>query len=214
MATVRVIDIIDRARRMLHDPTKTGWSDAELLDWFNAAQVALITMRPDALTKCAKFLCDQKTRQSLPAEAIRLIRVDRNSAGGAIRYISRDELNHQLPEWHDDSFPVEDVELYIFDPKEPKAFYVYPVPVSGHPIELIYSYAPKPISINDFSNDLTVIAVDDSFQDAIYDYLMFRACSKDSDHADGAQRAGLHFQSFTSFLQGKYDSDAGIKPDV
>ncbi len=212
MPTVKVVDIIDRVRRTLQDPAKTGFSDLELLDWFNAAQIALITMRPDALTKCAKYLCDQNSRQELPEEAIRLIRIDRNTHGSAIRYTNRDELDQLIPTWHDESAAVEDLEFYLFDAKEPKAFYVYPVPQSGHSIDLVYSYSPEPISITNFSNDGTLIAVDDSFQDALYDYVMFRAFSKESDHSDGAARATLHFQSFTSFLQGKNESDAGIKP--
>ena len=214
MATVRVKDVIQRVRLVLNDPTKTGWSDEELLTWYNAAIVAIITMRPDALTKAAKFLCDRKTRQTLPTEAIRLVRVDRNSNGAAIRQIDRAKLDEQIPFWHDTRDIVDNVEFYVFDIREPKVFYVYPAPLSGHAIDIVYSYSPTPVTLAQLHLDSTVIAIDDSFQDAIHDYMIFRAFTKDSDFADAGNKSTLHFQSFSSFLQGKNESDTGIKPNA
>ena len=213
MPTVKVKDIVDRLRVTLHDLTKTGWSDAELLDWYNAAIVALVSMRPDASTKTAKFLCSQQTRQTLPSEGVRLVRVSRNSNGDAIRLIDRYHLESHFPSWHDNDAPANDVEFYVWEMNEPKVFYVYPAPVSGHSIDIVYSFTPPAVTMAQLSLDTTVIAVEATFQDAIYDYMAFRAFSKDSDYSEGANRATLHHQSFTSFLQGKNDSDVGIKPN-
>lgn len=211
MPTLRVIDIIESAKAVISDKLENTWTDEELLDWFNSAQVALVTLRPDALTRKEKFLCDKSSRQELPPPAIRLIRVDRNTSGGAIRETTREMLDELIPEWHDDASPSDTVEFYVFDTKEPKAFYLYPVPVSGHAVDLVYSYAPEKVSISDFTSDSTLIAVEDTFKDVLLDYVLYRAYLKDTDTAEGVAKAQMHFQSFNFFLSGKTQSDAGLK---
>ena len=48
MATVKVIDLIDRAETVLQDTTNTRWAQAELLGYLNDAQREIVMQRPDA----------------------------------------------------------------------------------------------------------------------------------------------------------------------
>lgn len=211
MPNVTARSILDSVRNSLNDIKKTGWTDEELLSWLNAGVIAVIQLRPDALVKREKFLCSKSSRQELPAGAIRLVRVEANLGGGSIRYMDREKLDSTIPDWQDESQGSSDVELYVFDAREPRAFYLYPCPVAGHPIRLIYSYSPSPIDISDLTT--AKIPIEDTFRDPIFDYIMFRALSKETDHADGAARAANHMNAFNLFLTGKTQSDSGIKPN-
>ena len=45
------------------------------MDYYNDAAKAIVLMRPDAHTKNVQFNCAAGTKQSLPADALRLIEV-------------------------------------------------------------------------------------------------------------------------------------------
>ena len=49
---------------------------------------------------------------------------------------------------------------------------------------------------------------------ALIDYCLFRAFTKDSEFAGNAQRAGTHYQLFAVSVSGKAQIDALIKPDI
>jgi len=211
MPTTKVTDIIQRCKSVLFDALQVRWSDAELLDWFNAGQVHLVSIRPDANTKRADHTCTLGTEQTLLAEGLRLIRVVRDVGGSAIRFMDMDQLDSQIPDWHDDSSPVTDCEFYTYSDKDPRRFYLYPAPEVGHKVVHIYSAKPALIEIADFGADTTPITLPDTYADPLVDYVLYRAFSKDSDFANGA-RAQAHYQAMMQAIQGKTEADGGMSP--
>ena len=205
MSTVKVVDIIDRAVVVLNDTTNVRWTKSELLLWFNDAQRAVVNRRPDSNSVNEDYVtagqaAAANTKQTLPSTGLRLLKVVRNTDGAAVTHIRQDILDEQVRNWHDTSVPVTDVRHFIFDDRDPKSFYLYPAPATTHSVEIVYSVAPADISVSDFDTDVQTIALDDTFANALLDYMLYRAYSKDAEYAENAQRAQNHLQIFESAL--------------
>ena len=210
MATTKVIDVIQRAQTILQDTTGTRWPEQELLNWFNDAQLAVVNRRPDANTKNTEFTAVLGTRQTLPADGLRLMKITRNLPGMAVRSIPVNVLNDQLPNWHDDSAPADQVDHYVYDERDPKIFYLFPAPAAGVKVEMVYSTAPSAITIADFATDNQTLTLDDSYLNPILDFMLYRAYSKDADYAANGERATAHLQAFSMAMGDKAQSDSAM----
>jgi hypothetical protein len=205
VATVIAKNILDRAATILQDTTGTRWPQDELLSWLNDAQREVVLLRPDACAVNEAIPVSAGiSRQTLPAAALKLIDIMRNvtvtatdagentvSSGDAIRRIERRVLDDQVPGWHTETGSA--VKHYVYDERDPKSFYVYPALTGEGHIEGIYSSAPADVAV--VTADAT-ISLDDIYANAILDYVLYRAYSKDADYAANSQRAVGHYQAF------------------
>lgn len=207
MPTTKAVDLINRVSVTLQDPTFVRWPQQELLNYLNDAQRQIVLFRPDARTVNSSFSCAASAKQSLPADALRLINVTRNVAGRAITKVSRAIMDVQLPDWYETTIATGGVRHFLYDPADPKTFYVYPKPSAGTTIEIVYSTAPADIIISNFTTDTQVIGLDDVYANAIMDYMMYRSYQKDSEFAN-ANRAMIYLNSFQNALGVKNQSDA------
>lgn len=205
--------IIDRAQRVLVDETSIRWPVSELLDWVNAGQVEIVRIAPDAYTHSEVTQLVAGTRQSAPAAAMRLIDVMRNmgsdgtTPGRAIRPVDRTVLDVQQPDWHS-STPNAQVLHYTFDMRDPKNFYVYPPqPDPAGYVELVYAGTPPLLELND------PVAIDAVYENALLDYVLYRAFSKDAEYAADGNRAVLHWQAFSDAITTKEAVDRGVEPN-
>jgi len=213
MATTKVIDILDRAAIILQDNTNVRFPNSELLKFFNDAQKEVVLHRPDATMVNTTFACATGSKQTLPTQALRLIEVVRNVGGRAVTQVERRILDETLPNWHETTAGTNKIEHYVYDPADPKNFYVYPKGASGtHSLEVVYSSAPAEISISNFDTDTTVISLDDVYSNCILDYVLYRSYQKDSEFAGNAQRAMMHYQSFANALGVKTQADSATTP--
>jgi len=80
---------------------------------------------------------------------------------------------------------------YLFDQQDQTAFYVYP-PNNGKGY-LQINYSPIP---TDLASENSTISVNDIFQTAILDYILYRANSKDAEYAAGVTLAAGYLQTF------------------
>ena len=101
MATTKVVDILDRAGIILQDSTSVRFPKQELLRFFNDSQKEVVLHRPDAKMVNTTFDCDNGSKQTLPAVALRLIEVVRNIGGRAITQVQKRILDETLPNWHE-----------------------------------------------------------------------------------------------------------------
>jgi len=217
MATTKVVDILDRAGIILQDSTSVRFPKQELLKFFNDAQKEVILHRPDAKMVNTTFACADGSKQALPAAALRLIEIVRNVGGRAITQVQKRILDETLPNWHESTAGANKVEHFVYDPADPKHFYVYPQGVSGtHSLEIIFSATPDEVSITDaaFSagNDTQVIGIDDVYANSLLDYILYRSYQKDSEFAGNAQRAMMHYQGFSTALGIKTQIDSATTP--
>lgn len=221
MATTKAVDLIERASLVIQDTGFVRWTKKELLGWLNDACKEIVVHRPDASTLYSSFSTVEGTRQILPAAALRLIDVVRNVNGAPITQVDRRILDEQLPTWHTvPTVPATAAEHFCYDPRDPKTFWLYPRVAAGIGVDVVYSTVPTEITsttVLSDPNDLsdiasTVIPLDDSFTNAILDYMLFRAFSKDTEYAGNMQRAAMHLQGFATTLGIKVRMDAALSP--
>lgn len=200
--TVAVNDLIDKAEIILQDTTNVRWTAVELIGWLNNGQNEIVLYKPDASVTNAAVVCIEGTKQTIPAATgIRLIDVVRNmgtngtTPGNAVRLISREILDAQVPGWHSVTGSAT-AQHYIFDDRDPKNFYVYPPQPSssfGY-LELVYSSSPTAAAAD--GN----IALDDVYQSVLLDYILYRAYQKDADYASNDARSKGYYQAFLQAL--------------
>ena len=205
--------ITGRASVLLHDPTNVRWPITQLLGYLNDGQREVVIHRPDAsVSNTSVVLASGNTKQNIPDDGIRLLNVIRNmgsdgaSPGRPILIVDRDILDTQVPTWHTDDAQ-DDIKNYTFDPEDPKRFYVYPRAGAQSYVELAYSVPPT-----DCDTVGNLIALSDIYANALLDYVMYRAFSKDTEYADQPKSA-RYYESFLRSLGIKTQVDLATDPN-
>tara|TARA_R110002012_G_scaffold173646_1_gene338432 strand:- start:13871 stop:14596 length:726 start_codon:yes stop_codon:yes gene_type:complete len=223
MGTLTGANLISRIQDSLQDTTGVRWTEAELLRYINDAQREVVNFKPQASADHSNVQLATGTEQSIPDVALSLIKVVRNmsATGGSatgkksIRLVDEDILNSIEPDWHDptvtgDAAHGSVIKHYVFDPDDPRKFYVYPGVKSGLNayVELITSRSPT-----DLSATSSTIYIDDIYGNALVDYVLFRCYMKDSEFAGNAQRASQHYQLFLNSVSSGISSKNLINPN-
>lgn len=226
MAVTKVVDIVKRAQTILQDTTATRWPLTEIQNWLNDAYKEVVIHRPDANTASANVTLAAGARQkckeapiNLP-NLLRLIDVVRNthaqSDQRAIRRTDRRILDDQRPQWYAESQGYT-VQHYVFDDRLPHEFLVYPPAAANTTVELVYSSVPTPHALTEaqLANVGTVdtIKLDDVYANALLDYILYRAYSKDAEYAANGARAQAHYQAFGTALGIKTSVDLQVSPN-
>jgi len=219
--TTTVQSVLDRVQQTLQDTAGIRWSEAnELIKWVNDAQREIALLKPDATSSNTTITLVDGTKQSIPSDGNRLLRVMRNMSaassgdgGRSIRLVARDVLDTQTPTWHDPAVTGEAahtnvVKNYVYDEQDPKNFYVFPG-VSGNAyIEIVYSKNPAAVTSSDN------LGVDDIYANSVMNYVLYMAYMKESEVAGNAQRASSHYNLFTAAITGKAQVDTITTPNI
>lgn len=194
--------IIDQASVLLSDTDAIRWPSSELLGWLNAGQLELVALAPLANTKNISVQLVAGVKQSLPADGISLVDIPYNmglgsTIGATINLVPKEVMLKRLPGW---TIAAKNsvVKHYIYTPAEPLTFYVYP-PQTNSPsyVQLVYSAIPVTIANASVG---TKITVPDHYANALLDYILYRALSKDSEYGNQDPKAQLHYQAFVKLL--------------
>lgn len=211
--------IIRRCVETLQDNTSIRWPVSELVRYLNDAQREVILYRPDAAVTNASVPLVTGSRQNLPVGGTKLVEVVRNSAGTkrAVRMVNREILDAQLPGWHAQA-GVTEILHYMYDPREPRVFYVYPpAAATGAAVDL--SYASMPADIAEPSEGALYtsvtgnLGVPDIYGNAVQDYVLYRAYTKDSEYAGNAARAQAHYGAFANALGVEVKATVAVAPN-
>ena len=211
--------IIRRCVETLQDNTSIRWPVSELVRYLNDAQREVILHRPDAAVTNASVPLVTGSRQNLPVGGTKLVEVVRNSAGTkrAVRMVNREILDAQLPGWHAQT-GVTEILHYMYDPREPRVFYVYPpAAATGAAVDL--SYASMPTDIAEPSEGALYtsvtgnLGVPDIYGNAVQDYVLYRAYTKDSEYAGNAARAQAHYGAFANALGVEVKATVTVAPN-
>jgi len=210
MSLVTSDEILSSVNSLLNDPGFVRWTKAELLGYFNDAQRAIVLRRPDAY--CADvddFSCVAGTKQSLPADGLRLVDIVRNAAGRAIKGPSdRAVIDDNYPEWYAENTATA-VELFFYDERNPKTFYVYPGVLAGTALTVVYSKAPPTITM--LQNDAAqTISIDDIFTNAAIEWILYRCYVKDAEYAANPSKSQTHLNAFKAQLGEKSQADVAM----
>lgn len=224
MATVKVVELVSKAQTLLQDVTNVRWPVTELQGWLNDGYREVVNLRPDANTQTGTYTCTAGARQDVTSSfsgATRLVEVVRNTAATsdlrAVRLIDRRMLDEQRRTWYDETASVT-VQHYMFDPRLPKEFLVYPPATTSAQLEIVYASVPSAHSLSESellnASTAETINLDDSYANVLLDYMLYRAYSKDAEYAANAQRAVAHFQAMQNALGVSAQSNAASQPGV
>jgi hypothetical protein len=205
-------DIDRRVSNLLLDATSKRWGLAERIDWINDGMTEIVTRRPAANAVTEVLTCAAGSEQALPIGGIMLLDVIRNinsndTPGRSIRRVDRQLLDDQDPSWHTlaaQSFAYH----FTFDERTPKTFYLYRPVAAGTKIELVYGKLPTKITA--LSETLTLA---EEYASALTSYVCWRALSKDSEYANGAQ-AVAHYQAFMASIGEQNNTTAAASPNT
>lgn len=224
MATVTVNDLITRAQVILQDTASIGvrWPRDELINWLNDSYREIVLARPDANSTSGTYTCATGTRQKIGVTtafptALRLLDVVRNVsttagvANRAVRLIDRAILDDQRPLWHTEPSAAV-IEHYMFDPRLPLEFLVYPPAAATAKLEVVYSSVPEAHATNLSATSKETIRLVDSYANVMLDYILYRAYSKDAEYAANSQRALNHYQAMAAALGIKTQADMSYDP--
>ncbi|MGJ7467262.1 DUF6682 family protein [Comamonas thiooxydans] len=199
-------DVIQRGVVTTQDTTSIRWPVGEWVRYLNDGQREIMLHRPDAFNKSAVIDCVAGTKQALPADGAKLIDVQRNStvtSKRAVRICSREILDAQMPNWQNIAGAAEIVH-FMYDPREPKAFWVYPPATIAAKLEINYSATPtdiaEPAAGSEYTAVVGNISVADIYANALLDYMLYRGYLKDADYAGNAARAQAHYAAFATAL--------------
>ena len=217
---VSVQSVIDRVQTTLQDTTGVRWPVAsELVLWVNDAQREIALLKPDASANNVTVTLAEGTKQDVPADGNRLLRVVRNikadgSGARAIRLVAREVLDTQTPDWHDptvtgDAAHAATVKHYVYDEQNPRNFYVYPG-VAGVTTKVEIIYSANPATVGQSDN----LGIPDIYANAVMNYVLYMAYMKDAEYTGNSQRASSHFQLFNATITGKGQIDAITSPNA
>lgn len=216
MAVTTVHSLVAKAQTILQDTTSIRWPQDELVGWLNDAYKEIVNARPDANSEAGTHQCATGSRQNLRdtfPNALRILDCVRNiNSGRVVDHVNRQELDDQRRSWHAET-PRDDVEHWMYDPRIPYSFLVYPPATSNARLEVIYSSVPTEHDVNtDYAGSSETIKLVDSYANAILDYMLYRAYSKDADYTANTQRAMAHYQAMGAALGVKSQSDSAANP--
>ncbi|HHE3514002.1 TPA: DUF6682 family protein [Pasteurella multocida] len=199
MATVKVSDLINRAKTIAQDVDFVQWTQAEWLDWYNECLLVLASMRVDALSMAAEIPIDQTTSTfNLPFGSDRLIDVlEYSKTGRIVRKIDRAVLDEQFPYWRD-AVSEAGPKYYTYNPDNPKQIHIYPSALdTSHTLKVVVAMTPtSATSIDD------VIGVDDYYAPAIVNYMLYRGYLKISEQDEEMARVKFYFDAFRKMIGG------------
>lgn len=212
-----------RAQTILQDETGVRWPLSELRQWFNDALREITLLKPTAASLSVVVPLEKGTYQKLPDRYIRALRVTRNlrssqteprQAGRTIRTVSRDLLDSQNPDWHNElrTRQVREVRNACVDDAEPTAFWVYPGADGKGFVEVVAARVPDGIpapsqNLDEIASYAATIDLQDIYANVLLDYVLYRALSKEAQFAGSAAKAAACYAQFMGALKASAGND-------
>jgi len=207
--------ILQNVNFALDDPNNTKFSLTQKILAINSALQALVSYRPDAASYTTMMLLVAGTRQTLPSDGVRLLKVIRNrgqsglsDAGRAIRKADMLVQDALIPDWHETTGQTV-VDEYFYDSITPKDFYVYPPAPVSPIIGVDISYVRVLPTI---TADTDAFPVDDYFGSAIQEWMLYLLWGGDDKQNQNYADARSHLSTFFQLLQIKASSDGAVNP--
>lgn len=212
--SVTASSLVRKASILLGDQASVQWTVDELILWMNDGQREIVIYRPDANLRVFNATLAQGTRQDLTTlsgvsstSPVKLVDITKNvssaSDGSVVRMISRDVLDSHDPKWHI-ATASNTIKNFMFDPRNPRGFFVYPPASTNAQLEIMYSAAPTEVALTGGTGDYTTvtgnIGILDVYANSLLDYMLYRAYIKDSEYAGNLQRATAYYTAFSNAI--------------
>ena len=195
-------NIVQWVAVQLYDEGNNNWSESELAQWLREGVGALAALRPDLFIRTHTIPLEPGAKQSIPASSTRVARVLGVRKGGEdapMRALTRFDMRSMSasdPEWQE-TRPSRPRQYTIAADQD--VFWLYP----SVPEDEVYYADIESIEVPDVpmpkdwpDDDPVNIQMDNRFERALVDYVLFRSLSKDADYAANGQRAAAHQEAF------------------
>ena len=230
--------IIAKCRSLLDDPYPgIQWSNDELVGWINTAQNATANYVPGTTaTYDGAFALAEGSRQDLPAGASRLLRIVGNSSAGKvatpIRLATFKDMETNIPNWRaaDALAAAKGFQYYLYDFDDPTGFFLFPPAAGAETIAIVYSKAPVDVDWRNTGEVMgdppaavfkdgvdeaaTTLDIPDVYENAIIDYVLFRAWLKPPQTQQRQALSSQREQAFLVAVQGTRQVDAEATPEA
>lgn len=207
--------ILQNVNFVLDDPNDVKYSLTQKIAAINSALQALVSYRPDAASYTTMMLLVAGTRQTIPSDGVRLLKVIRNrgasglsDAGRAIRKADMLVQDALIPDWHETTGQTV-IDEYFYDSITPKDFYVYPPAPVSPVIGVDISYVRVLPTITAGTDTLPV---DDYFAPALQEWMLYSIMGSDDEQNPNYAVARSHQSTFFQLLQIKAASDGAVNP--
>jgi hypothetical protein len=213
--TTTVQSLVLRAHDALQDSDGVRWPATELVRYLNDGQRVLCVVRPDASAASVPFVPVAGARQTIPASAISLMDVTRNTGGRVIRKVDHFSLDCANRDWQS-ATGVSIFSNFTYDPREPRVFYLYPPAIGGAgSVDVVYSTYPADVPTPSGALYTTCtgnISVVDQWDTALLDYVLGRAYSKDAEFGGNKMLADSYMTAFVGLIGGQLQSSQTVAP--
>lgn len=218
-------DTMSRAQVILQDDAGVRWPLPELAGWLNDGMREIAKQMPAAFSSTVDVVLVAGAKQGLAFGYTRMLRPIANAAfvGAStaprvsVTVIDRGLLDAVIPDWQNDRRQHEQVRHVMFDEVTPRTFYVYPPNNGTGRLAAVLAAKFTPVaatgSVDVLSSYAAEIALDDLYANALLDYVLYRAYSKDAQFVGSAQRAALHFGQFANAVNMQVGADATMSPN-
>lgn len=207
MGTLTGMYIADGAWTKVNEATgglAVRWPTAEALRWINNGQREIVNQLPRSYTKAVRATAVSGTRQDFAglsiADAVELVDIPRNfradgtTPGRAMTKRDRIEFDEQIPTWHATTAAAEATH-WMFDDRDPLAFFIYPPVTTGAKLEIIYAASPA-----DLTSLTSTITLPDIYGNALEAFLLYSFYSKDATYAKSGSNAQTYYALFQASL--------------
>ena len=203
MGTITAQQISIRASDITGDDLLVAFPDAVRLRILNDGQRAIAELKPESTAKTVNAACVGGTKQTIPSDGIRALYVVCNmDVGGtvpgfSISQRSMESLNAYSPGWHS-ATPSNIALVWAYDPEiDPKVFYLSPPRPASGIAPVLMSYSANPVDIAAIGN---AINLDDTYANALRDYLLFRMFASELESPSAFAKAQMYWGMFTASL--------------
>lgn len=194
---------------ILQDTQNSRWSVNELLAWLNDGQRVIARYVPESSTSRVSAVgLSEGAVQTLPSSAVDLLQVlsiTINSVTKSVRRVERDSLDSINPAWINETStttPARGIN-YMYDERDPRRFYVYPVIPTGASAnaDIICTTSPGDATLTG------AIALPDTYADALLDYILYRCFSKEEEEVPvDNTKATFHFRAFNAAIGQRFQA--------
>lgn len=208
--------IIHRVTQSLGDNTSIKWPVDRLVRYLNDGQRDIVSHRPDAMNTSHVLALIAGHKQPLPENGEKLINVLANTTGSrrAVTKVMLTALDSQVFNWRSMT-PTQEILHFMYDPREPKHFEVYPPAALGASLEIEYAARPTDIAEPTAGQLYTAvtgnISVGDLFANALADYVLYRCHAEQSEEAQPV-RAQAHYGAYVSSLGIEAQATVAVAP--
>jgi len=207
--TISAQSIITSAQTLLNDVAGVRWPATELVVHLNEFQRECVRVRPDQSASTFLVTLAAGHKQTLPDNVATLIDIPQNASNKPISKVDLPLMDAILPGWRSATAKL-DVVHYVYNLKDPRVFLVYPPALSTSSVFMEAAIKPVQVTATSATQASGNLSVQDDMGTAALNWVMFRALSKNAEHASQSVLAAGYKNAHDAALG--IESTAAISP--